>query len=325
MIIASAHADPSVRLVAVKKLLQALGTPSMQDTASIQAALLLRIYDADPAIPEEIYKHPALVLPVLHKEEDFTLKLANHLMSGTASRQLVRVHLSFVAAHTRSSTSPAAPFDAHEVVAHIFFPFLLFSKPRQKSAAAAWAILGAHSTGDGIGGCPLLRGCADVCTAHGGGKDADMARANAAIADKIAENIVMSNEYDADLGVALERLGGSEVDSPHARLFAYLIVRELLKKLSGARQIDLARKVLDVIDLEAGGELGVQQQQNWLNEETLMSAVVMKPTSRNTLHRIQASVLAFLPQIWRSEQASASWLAQPPDVCKLSLTGMGSF
>jgi U3 small nucleolar RNA-associated protein 10 len=324
MIIAPAHADPSVRLVAVKKLLQALDTSSIKELAAIQAALLLRIYDADPAIPEEIYKQPALILPILQTEQDFILKLANHLTSGTASRQLVRVHLSFVASHTRSPPSPAAPFDAREAVAHIFFPFLLFSKPRQKSAAAAWAIVGAHSTGDGIGGCSLLRGCADVCSAQGGGKDADMVRANAAIADKMAENVVMSNEYAADLSVVLARLGRSEVDNPHARLFAYLIVRELLKKLSGARQIDLARKVLDVIDLEADDGLGVQQQ-NWLDEEALMSAVVMRPTSRNTLHRIQATVLAFLPQIRRPEQASASWLAQSPDVCTLGLIGMASF
>ncbi|EIN05935.1 hypothetical protein PUNSTDRAFT_137420 [Punctularia strigosozonata HHB-11173 SS5] len=323
MILASAHADASVRLAAVRKLIGTLiENSSSTDEAelqSIRSALLQRVHDTDPSVVGELYAHPELILPSIAEEEndEFLATLAAHLESS-GSRQLIRLHLTFVAAHSSASSSAGSTFDSNAAVLRLFFPFLIFSKPRQKSAAAAWDVVQAH---EGIADSALLKGCVDVLKKSGEitGEIA-MREANASIAEKLAENLIALNSYEQVIGEVIARLHESSTspNGPHARILAYLVLRSLLSRLSSEQQVEMAHRALDAIDLQsldafAESLARTQSSEDPLGDDALNHAIVTKPTSPNTLRRLQASLFAFLPQIHKPESNALPWLAQSGD------------
>jgi len=274
MIIASTEADPSIRAVAVRKLFDTLSNPelnsiervSMRDffatrkltfglQAETEAGLRARVVDTNTQVLAALYSNPSALLPIL--DESFLDQVIQLLCSAQASpsRQLVRAHLTFITHHFVSKF----PSLAGKVFSDCLWPFLIYSKPRQKTAAAVWEVLESTDCCEEISKYEILGGCVDAVRweegkdqplPEGGDGDANvmkMARVDIALASKIAENVLSSNNYSTQFETLLRKL----VDpNSFSRTTGYLVMRALLGRLSGEHQIDAAHRVLEVMNLE---------------------------------------------------------------------------
>jgi hypothetical protein len=97
-------------------------------------------------------------------------------------RALVRTHLAFLASHL----CPVVDDNSLGDIFHkIFFPFLLFSKPRKRTAETVWEII--SEVDSGMGKYELLAGCFDIWRAADSQDPVEkMGSLNFAITSKIA-------------------------------------------------------------------------------------------------------------------------------------------
>lgn len=162
-IIASTSADSSVRSIAVRDLyarlsrndsgtLDLVSNGQVQNSCcseymiqvSVRSALVARVEDTHAIVVEALYAIPTELLPILLAEpEAYVSKVARVLHSQSPSKALIKAHVSFVANHfypAVASTEKATELKS-AIFSEIFFPLLLFSKPRQKTAALVWDVL----------------------------------------------------------------------------------------------------------------------------------------------------------------------------------------
>ncbi|KAA1474189.1 hypothetical protein DENSPDRAFT_781033 [Dentipellis sp. KUC8613] len=330
LILASMDADVNVRVAGVRNIIAALSSGSENlDTEykeAVHTALLARVLDNTPQVLTTLYAEPSAVVPIFRAHSaSYVSALSNALTSKSQhTRETLRIHIAFLADYYTPGADLAV---TKEVFERIVFPFLLFSKPRQKSAMSVWAILDAsEAQGErepGLREYTLLAGCADVVRweegqvgrkKRGGAGGLEsmqvMANANMAVAARMAETILISNEHAEHFAFLLAKL--KDTDS-HARDLAYLVVRALLGKMSGEHQIEAARRVLEAMNLESlegmeGFMAGADNLQEFLNDTTLGKNVVTKPNSQGTTHWLQTSLLAMMPIIPRPMTAQLDWL-----------------
>ncbi|TFY70773.1 hypothetical protein EVG20_g2223 [Dentipellis fragilis] len=330
LILASMDADVSVRVAGVRNMVAVLTSnsesldPEYKD--AIHTALLGRVLDNTPQILTALYAEPSAVVPIFRTHSaSYISALSTALTSKSQhTRETLRIHVAFLADHYTPGAGPAV---TKEVFERIVFPFLLFSKPRQKSAVSVWGILDvSEAQGErepGLREYELLAGCADVVRweegqvgrkKRGGAGGLEsmqvMANANMAVAARMAETILISNEHAQHFAFFLAKL--KDTDS-HARGLAYLVVRALLGKMSGEHQIEAARRVLEAMSLKSlegmeGFMDGADNLQEFLNDTTLGKNVVTKPNSQGTTHWLQTSLLAMMPIIPRPMTAQLDWL-----------------
>lgn len=134
------------------------------------------------------------------------------------------------------------------------------------------------------------------------------------LADECADNILASNYFRAHLDLLLARLSD---ENPHSRALAYLSTRALLARLSSEQRIDVGHCVLEAMELttlEGMGDFmrGIVDVGQFLDDASVGSAVVLKPSSQNTLHRLQVTVLSVLPNFPRPSGVPLEWLAEHP-------------
>lgn len=102
---------------------------------------------------EVLYSKPSALLP--HLKEGYLEAIAAVLSSPATPRQLIRLHITFLSHHF----AKAYPTTAKVVVERCLWPFLLFTKGRQKTSSAVWDILDSEDCSDGLTEFQLLRGC----------------------------------------------------------------------------------------------------------------------------------------------------------------------
>ncbi|KZT68072.1 hypothetical protein DAEQUDRAFT_348588 [Daedalea quercina L-15889] len=336
MVVASLSADTNVRAVAVKELCNKLAnsTSSAAEKDAVKDALRTRVLDTAPAVVEALYSRHAELLPVLLEDASTymsSLSSALHAPKASPSRSLMRLHLSFFAKYFYPALLAQDPPLAERVVYDIFFPCLAITKPRQKVANMTWEILeGAEGEG-GVARYELLGGCVDAVRweqQQGDGKSGEevtedegykgterLAKVNLALSAKMADNILGSNNYSHLFELLLGKL---QDPNPHARALAYLTVRALLSRLSGEHQIDAAHAVIRATGLETlegMGEFmrGVENLTAFLHDMSVVTAIVLKPSSQSTLQRLQVSVLAMMPVIPRPTGVTLDWLTTPSE------------
>ncbi|KAJ7452113.1 hypothetical protein B0H11DRAFT_1742292 [Mycena galericulata] len=310
-LVASMSADERVRAAAVKELLKGLVSED-QDPAELQstrAALVARVQDTSSIVLNALYSAPSAIASVfLDDPKTYLEYLSVALMGSKPKRQLLRLHLVFLATHFCPAATPAL---VEDVFHKVLFPFLLFSKARQHTADVVWEIIEQHPAMH----YDLLSGCANVWRSEKGKVEAEgtekMAGMNQAIASKIAENIMASNQYSAHLSALVRK--AHEAD-PHVRVLAYIIIRALLLRLSGQHQIDAANQALEAISLQQLPEIdtssvGSQTLPEFLTDASLGKMVVHKLTSKNTTHWLQVSIMASVPAIPRPVGPLLDWFA----------------
>ncbi|KAI0830231.1 hypothetical protein BC628DRAFT_1357002 [Trametes gibbosa] len=347
LIVGSTNADSAIRVRSVREMLAQLsnGPISATELQSISSALLLRVHDSDATVLTTLYTSSpeasirALLTSASSPAVYFdVLKQALHGTSIKTSRDVIRAHLSFLLTHFLPAVYRAPDgYNSREylrqVAIEIIMPFLLFTKPRMKTAQAVWEILGAaEDTGIQPATFELLGGCVEAIRweQQRPGVDYDkesmnvglLTKINLAVAAKIADNILASNHFQEHLDSLLEKLRD---ENQHARALAYLITRALLSRLNGEQRIDAAHRVLlamQVHTLDGMGDFmrGVDDVSSFLSDTSVGTAAVLKPSSVNTIHRLQVALLSAFPSLPRPAGVRLDWLASQSTECTASVT-----
>ena len=157
---------------------------------------------------EALYSCHSALLPLLHGEPESYIQTVSqilHSQTTTPGRNLIRAHITFIASHFYASVTslPDAGRLTALIFERVFFPLLLFSKPRQRTAALAWEIIeGTEKSAQGaaiLSRYQLLGGCVEAIrweeskhqsTDTGGGDSyhgtEGLAKINITIAAKVA-------------------------------------------------------------------------------------------------------------------------------------------
>ena len=156
-----------------------------------------------------------------------------------------------------------------EIFHRILFPFLLFTKSRQKTAELVWELIrDRHPKATESSGLSWIDGCdalAKTELAKTEQTDAVelMNQINFSISSKIAgelnypsndgrlnvvpENIISSNNVAANVEAVAIKM--RDVNS-HVRLFGYLIALELIKKSSGHQQVGIGEQIQSCLGVD---------------------------------------------------------------------------
>ena len=105
--------------------------------------LIARLQDDAPTVIEALYENPAAATLVFTGDSKSFIASMSLALSSQAKpkRNIVKLHLHYLAAHFW----PVADFSQQTEIFHqILFPFLLFTKPRQKTAEMVWGLVGEH-------------------------------------------------------------------------------------------------------------------------------------------------------------------------------------
>ncbi|TFK83295.1 hypothetical protein K466DRAFT_498737 [Polyporus arcularius HHB13444] len=362
LLVGASSGDAAIRAKAVRDLLSRAADETLSESEkanslqflhareltsvqqSIATTLLLRVHDSALPVLQALYStSPEVTARLFIAAEPSpnayldALKQALHDPSAKTSRDVIRAHLAFLLSHFLPAASAFSQPDEEQleeseetrnrnrrVVMDILLPFLLYSKPRAKTALAVWELLEAAEDGGFMFG--LLGGCVDAVKweqARPGATskskddkdnfDAElMTKINVAVAAKMADNILASNYFRADFDALLDKLHD---ENPHGRALAYLVARALLNRLSGEQRVDAGHRVLRSMNLdtlEGMGDFmkGVEDVGNFLSDASVGTAVASKPSSQNTLHRLQVSVLSVLPNFPRPSGVTLEWLSE---------------
>ncbi|KAF8966928.1 armadillo-type protein [Flammula alnicola] len=323
MVLASANADAKVRTMAIKELVESItgkDLSSIQDIETIRSVLVARVQDSNTEVLEALYENPAAITPLFASEpKEYLSSLSLAMASqGKPKRNILRLHLTYLASSFWTSTDSSTQ---EEIFHQIFFPFLLFSKSRQKTAELVWDIFGTHlsqSVGSSI--TEWLAGCEAFVKAEAASEGKDsvdlMNQTNFNVAAKIAENIMSSDRFSAHLDSVISKLQDCH---PYVKLMGYLIALALIKKLSGGHQIEIAHKILGVMAIDQLSGIDDMSQEHLTLDSTgdisLGKYIITKPNSTTALNWLQISVIAAISRIpkptdlvldWVSESASGS-------------------
>ena len=221
--------------------------------------------DTHVPVLEALYANSSALLPLLLEDPSGYLQIISQILHAqtSPSRHVIRAHLNFIAMHFYPSV--AALSNASQlttaVYERIFFPSMLYSKPRQRTASLVWEIIeSTEKTAEGsafLSRFELLGGVLEAIHWEKAQKQSSedgyhnteaLAKANVTLVAKIAENIVGSPSFASHLDFLLGRLSASDA---HARALAYLVCRALLGYLSGEKQVDAAHKIIHAMQLES--------------------------------------------------------------------------
>jgi U3 small nucleolar RNA-associated protein 10 len=128
---------------------------------SIRNALVSRIQDNDISILEALYENAAIT-PIFSSDPQAYISSLSLAIGTTEKlkRNLLRCHLTYLTSHFWIT----AEVSTQELIFHqLIFPFLLFSRPRRKTAELVWEIIGndlpqplGSSVADWLAGCAAL-------------------------------------------------------------------------------------------------------------------------------------------------------------------------
>ncbi|KAF8515684.1 armadillo-type protein [Hysterangium stoloniferum] len=310
MILSSVSADAGSRATAVQDLLKALKRDDNESAAlgDIYEALITRVADTTVPVIEALYSDPEAVIPALGSDS-FVDAVSSALKSPDVSRPVMRLHLAFIAGPFYAQNHDLAP----TIFEHVFLPYLLFSKPRQKTAGLVWQVLRNIE----FGSYELFDGCSEIVAANPSVKGSalsmdDMAAANLAFTARIASNIMSSQSYSSHLEMLLRQLKNTDA---HTLNISYLILRSLLVSLTGEHQVDAANRILSSMGLQSLDRLqdaltSVNGLQETISDDVMMKAVILKPNNAGTLHRLQVSILALLPVVRQPVDVKINWLEE---------------
>ncbi|KXN83997.1 U3 small nucleolar RNA-associated protein 10 [Leucoagaricus sp. SymC.cos] len=316
MALASTNADTNVRLIAVKQLLSSLSKDELTsaDKEYIASALISRAQDTEYQILEALYEKPDLVVPLFASSASAYIKILSTSLGSKPKRSLLRLHLAFALGQLYPTLESKLK---EQLISEVLFPFLLFSKPRQHTAETVWDIVAETMAKEEGQEFEILKGCTGVVKAEREKAVDDvvekMKSTNAALTGKIAQNILMSNHLYELLPVLSSKL---ESSNPHTRALGYLITKELLGKLSGRHQVDVARRILDVMKLEEISGIDDLPADHDQFLETLQELpqknVIFKPTKSTTLSWLQVSLIAVICAISPPDGLILNWLSDQP-------------
>ncbi|TRM63291.1 hypothetical protein BD626DRAFT_496170 [Schizophyllum amplum] len=308
MIIASTDASEATRVAAVKQLIARVEAGEPSD--STMAALITRATDDSADVLIALYSRPDLLVPVVLSKKDTYLQHVSAALDGTTklSRHTLAAHVNFIAGPL-SAKADAQLLDA---LARLLFSQLLYSKPKQHSAEVTWeAIAGSKA----LSRHPLLVECGRLWRAaneEGGEPIERMARINLRIADRMAENAIMSDDYAAHLELLLTSM---ENEDPNARLLAGLVAIALLRRMTGEHQVGAAHRILEVVErMGSSGtaEVTADNIDECTKDQYVARIAVQKPKSTTTALWLRLAVVKQIATVARPANIILDWLTILP-------------
>ncbi|THU93396.1 hypothetical protein K435DRAFT_779869 [Dendrothele bispora CBS 962.96] len=328
LIVASANAEPRVRADAVRKLVDALsqGSSSLSeseslspaDVDSIHSALLSRLHDTNQLVLEALYSKPETLSTTTSSKSTQYLDGLEAVLNSTSVKlkhAVIKYHFTFLLSSHFFFNVKADGSMLEDAFERIVFPFLLSSKPRQRTAGMVWNLIEQGSNDMSSSAHELLKGCAETRKKVLGEEDTPekMAKMNLAISAKMAENVLASNNYRVHLDIVL--LKAKDSKNAHACLFGLLILRALLERLSGEHQVEVGHRILnDVLNHEVLIEFGMsafsgEEVAERLDEVTLAQNAVVKPNSKNTSLWLQLSLITVMARFTIPDGLRIDWIA----------------
>ncbi|KAF5351352.1 hypothetical protein D9758_008071 [Tetrapyrgos nigripes] len=321
LIVEAANAEPRVRADAVQKLSETLaqGSSSLSpsDMTSIRQSLLSRVQDTHQLVLDALYRNPVTLLAaVLDNSTQYidTLDVALNSANSKLKHALLKLHFSFLISHFCPKAEQSSLRDAFQ---RIIFPYLLYSKPRQRTANLVWDLVEEHAlTNSALASnvaFEILRGCTDVRKASQDEEDSSekMAKLNLAISSNMAENILTSNNYSIHLDGLIRNVKDSNA---HARVLSLLITRALLSRLTGEHQVEAGHQILKTFDTKHLSEadlasLSADDISERLTAESLAQSTVLKPNSLKTTRWLQISIISMATGIALPDGLEIDWIA----------------
>ncbi|KAI6126293.1 hypothetical protein EDD16DRAFT_1553513 [Pisolithus croceorrhizus] len=324
IVVASSDMSKDVRIDAVHRLYamlrEAQSAESLtSDMASIQSALLGRMYDPHHDVLQALYASPDLFLSTVTLSttpQKLLDAILSQLLPAPPTRSILHAHAKFLA----GPFVKAYPELLDTVQQDALFPFLLASKAKFRTSYGVWAAInksGGFQTG-------WLKGCVEVWNRvslleEGCEKEDTEAslekicEANVAVVGTIAENILASTNLEKDTEHLLSKM---EDTMPHGRALAYLVCRELLVRTSGDRQITLAIRILRAMRLSTLDDPDDALKEPSLKEaqdgRQIVAKATIKPGGRGTNLALQASILTLVPGLSPPQNFSGSWILVLP-------------
>jgi U3 small nucleolar RNA-associated protein 10 len=132
---------------------------------SLRSAFVARVHDTSIEVLKALYSEPSVLLPVLLSDTAAFIQAVSEAVTAKpsqTSRAILRVHISFLALHFLPAVSQDVVEDAFS---RAIFPFLLFSKPKFRTAQAVWEIVDAAQKSapeSGLARCESLEGCVEI-------------------------------------------------------------------------------------------------------------------------------------------------------------------
>ncbi|KAJ4466217.1 armadillo-type protein [Lentinula lateritia] len=329
-LLASSNADTSVRLSGVRSLLDLLQTADADvDLKSISEALSARVVDSDIGVIEALYDHSnggnsnggrsffdvvistkdnatqylALVCGVLFPAPPHPGSLASDA-TKPPKRSVVRAHLTFIVNKLASANPNWDSNWSNDVFHRLIFPYLLYSKPRGKTADAVWDILGKAKNSHA-----WIAGCAEAISSVGEGEeDERLQTLNTILGGRIASNIRSSQNKDSDCMEVISKLTDP---NSHVRLLALLIIRELLKNSDAT--IHFATRIVDAFSRQKHFQQLPEMEEDELEDTLttkLAAQVVNKPNSRTTESLLCVAILSDIAALQPSgtEMGVVNWV-----------------
>lgn len=102
---------------------------------------------------EALYSKPSALLPYL--ERGYLEAVSAVLSSPATPRQLIRLHITFLTHHFVMTY----PTTVKVVVERCLWPFMLFTRTKQKTSTAVWDVLDSEDCSDRLTEFQLVRGC----------------------------------------------------------------------------------------------------------------------------------------------------------------------
>lgn len=152
----------------------------MDTRKDIEKALLDRVCDDQIAVIESLYESPSIVLQIFN-DVPFIMAVSKALTLSDPPRGIMRLHFSLMAGPFFEKYPDFAPV----IFENIFLPFILYTKPRQKTAQLVWDTL----NNSPFASYELLSGCGAAFSKHTIDETTrtdDMTKLNLAIATQIA-------------------------------------------------------------------------------------------------------------------------------------------
>ncbi|KAG9310969.1 hypothetical protein JVU11DRAFT_8847 [Chiua virens] len=326
IIVASSSTSRDARAASVEKMYSTLESAkdalSAPDMASIQSALLGRIYDTHAGVLQALYDSPDLflstIVPTTSPQQLLDI-VSSQLLPTPPARAVLLTHVGFLA-----GPFVKAYLNLTSAIQHtVLFPFLLASKTKFRTTRGVWEAIkesGGFQTG-------WLRGCVDIWDK----------------ASYLGEKEAPENDKDGNDG-GDEKICGVNLDvaakiaasrtlmfycpklhdsNSHARALAYLVCRALLMQTSGDEKTLLALRFIRCMRvslIEARDSLSLEEASDAHHVGT---KIVIKPGGRNTNYALQASILALIPALPAPAKFSAAWISVLPAVCVHSLPPVG--
>ncbi|KAJ3784963.1 armadillo-type protein [Lentinula aff. detonsa] len=332
-LLASSSADASVRLSGVRTLLSLLqNVDDDADSKSISEALLARVIDSDVRVLEALYDHvngekslSDVVLSTKDHASRYVELVGGVLFPAAVSpginaseavkppkRAILRAHLAFIIHKLASATPHWDTNWANDIFHRLIFPYILYSKPRGKTADAAWDILKEAKKTHA-----WIAECVEAMSSVGEVDELERLRgSNTALTGKIASNIESSQNKDQYYTELINKLADT---NHHVRVLSLLLIRQLIKITDAPTRI--ASPFLDVLARQKNTIpqfLDVEGRLEDFLTTTLSAQVVNKPSSRSTesfLHLALLSDIAALQPSEKKAKETVDWvqLESQPD------------